>query len=1149
MPRFATKAPYELEDEEITRLISPSPKQKPPRKDLQRHHIEPEDDPDLKVDKTAYRVIAKFLGAASDDFVDVWNKEKKQRVQVKPETLKAEPGLYEPYKDQDAEEEPSADTPGEYPAVEKPKIEPAQREKSQIEVDNAYAEVLNPKSMLFNMVKTAPNAPVTRLFPTLDFPPGVKTFLDLQNAAMAQQVAKKHKPKKHKILPGVGLGRQPEVQPKQVAGKPEAKPSLQAEPQPDKKVEKAFKDVLNPNRPFVNDPQVRKDPVEQHFPGVPGAEPKVTPKAVPVPAVTPDIKAKPIEEPKTKEPEDVSPELATVFDEVLSKDPAWKQRLKDNPQVEVEYYFPRLELPAGVTTLADLKDAATAWRNTTETPKWVTRGGANTPEFKEFADKDNTVSTASDGTLLFANPRAKGTQKGKKVPFKDLPQDVQAAWHDKYQAEAGLQKSIDTLQKDIPEDSKKLLADLVNPATALGQKLQKLDSREMADLDIVKALPELKGHVPEGFQSLGQLTDAAKKAFPPKPAPPAPLRRAVTPEEEEETSQYIRDELPPGMIAPLMHLHPDDIRQFVKQFKAAQAKPPSHAELLKSVQGAYATDINNIPDPPPELLEGLSPDKQADAVQKYKLDVLTRSLIARDQLSDMYDDAGIPYAVARKMADTQLSSTPGKQVPEEVVNKQADDVFDRALTMGRAVAITPAQVAKALETAKGDPRTQKLITAFMQGNDYWLAKEKFLSPKSEDAFDERSKPKQIVQGLLNAHRFLTNKAKQYPEDAQRHDTAKAFRLRVLSKLKTLDPAKYADVKKLLLAEDSAIAQKQWKRYDKLNTRYQADHEKWKALQDTWEEWHKNHPEVTKAKEPKKPGPEPLAPKPVEPPLGHEPTDEDIQASKRLWTKQAFVGGLNMTHRTAVYNGIAPYSNTKAYPGWGQGSQHTLSEAEYGTVISAAKDWLKTSFLTKHYEGVPKDVSYRAALDLAIRSSANGKYAAAFTAQAYEKALRELAGVPATGTLLTLQASKDSSYTNTRSGSRVLTQDNEVPMSMPKFSSENADQILFRLDRLASTIQGKFASWGMPFEVAKGIVNDLDKVADEIEVASFGKESLMKRQAEVIQHDADETYMTTFANPMAPIQTDADEAYMAAYKDDQSSCVDHGKSTTGRPLAP
>src|SRR5512137_1261359 len=111
----------------------------------------------------------------------------------------------------------------------------------------------------------------------------------------------------------------------------------------------------------------------------------------------------------------------------------------------------------------------------------------------------------------------------------------------------------------------------------------------------------------------------------------------------------------------------------------------------------------------------------------------------------------------------------------------------------------------------------------------------------------------------------------------------------------------------------------------------------------------------------------------------------------------------------------------------------------------------------------------------------------------------------------------------------------------KFASNEADTILGRLDRVAAKIQTSYESWGMPFEEAKALVNDLDKTADDIEIAAFGKESFQKRQAEVIQRDADEKYMDTFKNPMQPIQTESDEPYMKAYGDDQSSAVHHGQS--------
>lgn len=132
------------------------------------------------------------------------------------------------------------------------------------------------------------------------------------------------------------------------------------------------------------------------------------------------------------------------------------------------------------------------------------------------------------------------------------------------------------------------------------------------------------------------------------------------------------------------------------------------------------------------------------------------------------------------------------------------------------------------------------------------------------------------------------------------------------------------------------------------------------------------------------------------------------------------------------------------------------------------------------------------------------------------------------------------------------------MATNRISAEQkqaADQLLGRMDKCAKDIEANFKAWGLSFETAKGLVNHLDRVADDFEKSVYGPDSLRHRQVEVlkqakvIQKDGDEGYMQTFENPMAPIQTDGDEPYMAAYKDDQSSAVQAGKSTTGRPLAP
>lgn len=123
------------------------------------------------------------------------------------------------------------------------------------------------------------------------------------------------------------------------------------------------------------------------------------------------------------------------------------------------------------------------------------------------------------------------------------------------------------------------------------------------------------------------------------------------------------------------------------------------------------------------------------------------------------------------------------------------------------------------------------------------------------------------------------------------------------------------------------------------------------------------------------------------------------------------------------------------------------------------------------------------------------------------------------------------------------------MTMPKIAKSEAELILARLDKLAGYIQKNASAWGIPFDDAKGMVNDLDRTADEIETAAFGVESFQTRQAEVIQKESDEPYMATFENPQSPHQVEADEPYMSAYSSDDSSGVNHGKSENGKPLTP
>lgn len=251
-------------------------------------------------------------------------------------------------------------------------------------------------------------------------------------------------------------------------------------------------------------------------------------------------------------------------------------------------------------------------------------------------------------------------------------------------------------------------------------------------------------------------------------------------------------------------------------------------------------------------------------------------------------------------------------------------------------------------------------------------------------------------------------------------------------------------------------------------------------------------------------------------------------------------------RTSMYHGTEPYpkghEGFSPYVGWDQASARDLTAKDWDLLLISAREWLKSSVLSKAIEGMVPDARFRAALDLAIRAAEDGRYSAVVDPNLYNMLLAKLAGETQTNPLLTV-----------RESSTRIPEGNNMPA---KFAQEEASKVLTRLDRIAQVIQDNHEKWGMNFEAAKAVVNEIDKVADEVELHAYGPDHMFQRQvhvlrqAKVLQKDSDEGYMDTFNAPTAPIQNDADEnEYMSLFKDDQTIAVETGKSTTGRPLAP
>jgi broad specificity phosphatase PhoE len=223
--------------------------------------------------------------------------------------------------------------------------------------------------------------------------------------------------------------------------------------------------------------------------------------------------------------------------------------------------------------------------------------------------------------------------------------------------------------------------------------------------------------------------------------------------------------------------------------------------------------------------------------------------------------------------------------------------------------------------------------------------------------------------------------------------------------------------------------------------------------------------------------------------------------------------------------------------------------------------------------------------LQVVNQADNSLTIAFPEGSKAEALRAIEGVAKRHELVVRTASSSiahvqggtSSLNSRSSGAWATTHLSEDPQEYTpmKLSTDQTNEMLGRLDKVASDIKDNARDWGIPFKVAKAMVNALDKTADTLEVAAFGEDSLRNRQAEmafedrdlakfakealgdeafakaakVHQRDADEPYMDTFNNIMAPHETDADEPYMSAYSDNQSVAVLEGVSEDGDDLTP
>ena len=693
-----------------------------------------------------------------------------------------------------------------------------------------------------------------------------------------------------------------------------------------------------------------------------------------------------------------------------------------------------------------------------------------------------------------------------------------------------------------------------------------------------------------------------KSKAPTKKAPKAPEKAPGSPDRP-----YSRDELlaahnqlihtfPAKIAAKLMMtyppIHPDEITTIISEYNKAKhisTELKDVPKLRDSISAVYATDPNQVPPPKADKngkpFEDLPEEEKARVHRQYQIETLAMSIAAREAVAKSFEkEASIPEDLSDNLADFVLSGH--KEDPENRMKRaseKAEELFYEGIKAAPKKPFSDETIEKVLGAVGKDPAAQKIITGYFQAQDYQNARERFLNPKSREAISEYQSPDKIAARLSKAVEFLRKQTNRYPEDVVVQDTAMTFRNRVMQHLGSLAPEKQSQIQENLDEDDNHYYDEQIAKHKKKLAKFKRKYRKeiHTAVAGFRKECFKK--ELPEEEPPKEEPKKRLKKKEVinaleqlksqgiiEPPEPLKPPRYDSQrkkpkelkeSAKSLWrffkrrtASESFRGLVRermasqgffiypesyyMTNKNAVYLGIEP-KKVAPYTGWSQPQARDLTDKDFSRVLIAARKWLETPVLSTSIEGVVRDTQLRAALDLALRTE---NYDHAMHPTLYNDLLSRLAGEPRDETLVTVR--------NAQIKGRSTMSD-KVELNI-----NQVDQILARLDRMAATVQENHEKWGLKFAAAKDLVNEIDKTADELEMAAYGEKSFTVRQAqifgktaEVIQKDADESYMETFKNTMAPIQTEADEKYMSAYGDDQSSAVNHGKSSTGRPLAP
>lgn len=575
-----------------------------------------------------------------------------------------------------------------------------------------------------------------------------------------------------------------------------------------------------------------------------------------------------------------------------------------------------------------------------------------------------------------------------------------------------------------------------------------------------------------------------------------PQRREVFPEERQAAITLLVDTFPPHVSSELIakNLHPDDVRELVRNYSAAKVAGPKNLDrLVATAVKVYQTDPDEV-EPPLEgrnakgstvPFDQLTPEEQAEATLTHQLQVSALSLAARDILTEKISQKGalsgkprIPIGLASSLAEGILRPPDANTLNESVSKTFRESLDSSEFVSPKAAKSLLAQVSKY-------PGAKQLATAYLQAADYGKAKAEFLD-KAE--ISEWNKPKEIVRGLSKAESFFRDRNKVY-ETSGEHPSARLFRQRVINRLNALDPVKAKAVRGRLVELEKAEYAYQHKAWQKAMEDFLARKQEHAQAQAEYlsSPQGKTPPGPfldSPPKEPLKPahsfdssegmalwssltgGPKKTKPEKTEVSQVTSPAEDPEQLASiasKAWadaqedrTKAASVVGrstylsysvMDSSAKTSVYHGIDPKKNrSEVGEGWTQFIQRDFSEKDVQAILASAKSWLDSPLLTVAVNDMVPDSRFRAALDLALYT---GPYNGAISANVYNDLLAKLikVGEPGLGnTLLTKTA-------NYRTENRFLAVYGPTPVDETVLRSMESRKFAFRDASGATFVDG------------------------------------------------------------------------------------------------